>query len=194
MLDISNFPFAECVITENRIANVSDSLALRRSRRDTGVHRYEFELVTIDMDLKQGRNIKAKLSAAVNDTLEFIHPRLSYSGGTIPTDEISTNGANPVGYSSVNLSCVSIWQLLAGDYFTITGDTKVYEVAEDTELKAGAQTVKLTFPLRSTLADNSVVTANDVKWTLVSNGEIEAAMVASDNQDIELTLIAVEKL
>lgn len=194
MLDISNFPFAECTITENRIANVSDSLALRRSRRDTGVHRYEFELVTIDMDLKQGRNIKAKLSAAVNDTLEFIHPRLSYSGGTIPANEIKTDGANPVGSNSVNLSCVSTWQLLAGDYFTIAGDTKVYEAAEDTELKAGAQTVKLTFPLRSTLADNSVVTANDVKWTLVSNGEIEAAMVASDNQDIELTLIAVEKL
>ena len=119
---------------------------------------------------------------------------MSYSAGTIPVADIKTDNATSSGESIIRLTSTGEWQLLAGDYINIGGDTKVYEVAADTNLIVGAQDVQLTFPLRVDISDESIITANNVKWTLVSNGEIETSMVASDNQEIELTLVAVEKL
>ena len=194
MLDISNFPWADCTIEENRVMYVTDSLSLKRSKRNTGIHRYEFELVTIDMDLKVGRRVKAKLSAAVDDTIVFVHPRLSYCEGTEPAAGIKANGINFKGSKSIVLFSSQKWQLLAGDYMQFSNDTKVYECAEDTNLEIGTQTVKLTSPLRNGLTIDSIVTVNGLAWHLQSSGVIEASMSATDNQDIQITLVAVEKL
>tara|TARA_R110002049_G_scaffold81910_3_gene208311 strand:+ start:6767 stop:7354 length:588 start_codon:yes stop_codon:yes gene_type:complete len=195
MLDISNFPWAECAITENRTDYRADTLALRRKSRSTGVHRYEFELVTVEMELKVARGVKAKLSAATDDTITFIHPRLSYCQGTEPASKIQAIGTNSADSSTLSLTSNESWQLLAGDYIQVDNDTKVYEVAEDTLLQSGNQTVTLTSPLRYSLTAGTNITANDVTWYLLSNGVIETgSMAASDNQDMELTLVAVEKL
>ena len=81
MLNISNMPWASFALLEERVMYISDNLALKRSKRDTGVMRYGFELVTIEMDFNQGRSVKAQLSRAVNDSISFIHPRYSFSQG-----------------------------------------------------------------------------------------------------------------
>lgn len=194
MLDISNFPWAECSITENRVIYQSDSLALKRAKRTTGVMRYEFELVTIDMDMKQGRGLKAKLSAATDDTLYFVHPRLGYSQGTEPANALRAVGPHAAGLKYIDLNSVNTWQLMAGDYISLSNDTKVYEVAEDTALQSGTQRVNLTAELRMLTPDATIIKMNDVGWYLTSNGAIEVSMEASSNQDMELTLVAVEKL
>lgn len=194
LLDISNFPWAECTISENRVTYQGDSLSLKRNKRDMGILRYEFELVTIDMEMSLGRKVKAKLSKATKDTLVFIHPRLSYSQGTEPAEGISVFGTNLVGSESVEMTSVGVWQLMAGDIFQFSNDTKIYEVAEDTALTSGTQTVELTNGIRTSPPSASSVTVNGVAWHLISTGAIETSMNASDNQDIELTLVAVEKL
>jgi hypothetical protein len=194
-LNISNFPWADCTIEENRVMYISDSLSLKRSKRNTGIHRYEFELVTIDIDLKEGRSVKAKLSAAVDDTLMFIHPRLSYSAGTEPAAGIFVSGNQAAGVKTIQIwNSTSQWQLFAGDYIQFSNDTKVYEVSEDTLLQNGVQNVKLTSQLRNPITGNSRVTVNGVTWHLTSNGVIEASMQSDNNQDIQITLVAVEKL
>lgn len=194
MLDISNFPWAECSISENRIMYIGDSLSLRRKKRNKGIQRYEFELVTIDMEMRQGRGVKARLSAAVDDVLTFVHPRLSFAQGKAPTTPLVASGTNIAGAKIISITSTTEWQLLAGDLIQFSNDTKVYETAEDTNLTFGTQSVELTFPLRKTISAGSVIKMNDITWHLESNGVIETSMDASDNQDMELTLVAVEKL
>jgi len=196
MLDISSFPWAECSISENRVIYQSDSLNLKRSSRDTGVHRYEFELVTIDMDMKIGRGIKAKISAATGETLLFTHPRLGYSQGVEPPLGIFAIGdAGVVGEKTVQVTGnIAEWSLFAGDLIQFSNDTKVYEVAQDTGLVIGSSVIQLTFPLRRNVNVGDRVTMNGVTWHLLSNGAIDVSMEAVDNQDMEITLVAVEKL
>ena len=195
LLDITSFPWSECAIDDVRVAYISESLSLKHSRRDTGVMRYEFELVTIDMALNIGRGVKAKLSAAVGDTLLFVHPKLSYARGIIPPLGIAAIGTNNKGSKTIDIAGFGeAWSLLAGDYIQADNDTKVYEVAEDTNNLMGTKTVKLTSPLRNSITSGGVITANGVTWHLLSNGIIEASMSAKQLQKIQLTLIAVEKL
>ena len=194
MLDISNFPWAECAITENRVMYQNDSLSLRRTKRGTGTHRYEFELVTVEMEMKVGRGVMAKLSAAVDDVITFVHPRLSFTQGTEPASKIQAYGSNNAGSKSLSLISAEPWQLFAGDYIQLDNDTKVYQVATDTLLQTGNQTIDLTSELRRSVTAGTDIVANDVTWHLQSNGAIETSMVASDNLDMVLTLVAVEKL
>jgi len=197
LLNISNsagFPWAECSITENRLMYVSDSVSLKRSKRNTGVHRYEFELVTNDMPMSQGRGVKAKLSRAVDDTLLFVHPRLSFSQGTVPVSGINISGTQADNINTVQLTSVDSWQLMAGDYIQMPNDTKVYEVAEDTLLQSGVQNVELTSRIRLSVVNATTVIVNNVTWYLESDGIIEVSMEASENQDMQLVLKAVEKI
>ena len=194
MLNISDFPWAECSIKEERVMYISDSLSLSRSKRNTGKHRFEFELVTVDMEMDQGREVKAELSGAVDDILYFVHPRLSYSRGTTPASGITIAGTQSAGAKEVTLTCDDAWQLKAGDYLNLPNDTKVYEVASSTNLQVGSQMVKLTSPVRYDLTNGGAIVANDVAWQLESNGVIEVSMEASDNQDMQVTLVAVERI
>lgn len=195
MLDISNFPWAECAITENRMLYVSDPLSLKRKKRGTGKHRYEFELVTVQMPTRKGIGVMAKLSAATESTLKFIHPVLSFSTGTEPSSKIQSYGVNESGSKFLSLSSSQPWQLMSGDYIQVGNDTKVFQVVNDTLLQAGNQTVELTSALRYSLTSGVDIIVNDVEWRLESDGIIESGgMEASDNQEIELTLMAVEKL
>ena len=194
MLNISDFPWAECNMVENRNLYVSDNLALKRNKRDTGVMRYEFELVTIEMDFQQGREIKAKLSRATTDSMSFVHPRWSYSSGTIPGVPITVAGNQAAGVDTISVYSAGIYQLKAGDFLQPSNDTKVYEVAEDTNLLNGTQSVKLTSILRNPLVAGNQMTVDGVAFFLESDGIIEVATAATDGSDIQLTLNAVEKL
>lgn len=198
MLNISSFPWAECAITENRSLYISDSLSLKRTKRSTGNHRYEFELVTNEMPIKQGRSVVAQISRATNDTLTFIHPVLSYSVGTEPASGLRIWSDQYSGDADIPLQSINgtdQWQLFAGDYIQFDNDTKVYQVAEDTELSSSLKIVKLTCPIRYDLSPSSnTAIMNDIEWHLESSGAIETTMVASEGQDIQFTLVAVEKL
>ena len=197
MLNISNFPWAEFALIENRVEYKGDSLSLKRNSRSTGILRYEFELTTIDMDLSQGRGVKAKLSRAkdINDLITFIHPRKSYTQGTPPVGDL-TSSVTAGGLNNVDMAASTPWQLKAGDYIQFANHTKVYEVAEDTLLQSGLQNVKLTSPLRQDLETgvNGTVTINDVPFFMEIDGVIEFSTEASENQDMQITLVVVERL
>lgn len=194
MLNISDFPWAECRMIDERIIYQKDNLALRRKTRKTDVLRYSFEFITISMDLDIGRSVKAKLSAAAADVIQYVHPRLSYCMGTDPVEGLTVFGSMLKGQKTVTLTSTGVWQLKAGDYFQFNNHTKVYEAAEDTLLTSGSQIVNLTSPLIANISNGANVTVDGVTWHLISNGVIEASMEASNNQDMELTLIAVEDL
>jgi hypothetical protein len=195
--DISNsagFPWAECSITETRVMYVADTIGLSRTKRDTGKHRYDFELVTNDMLLTQGRGVMAKLSKATNEILSFKHPRLSYSQGTVPLSGIQISGGQDADTDIVIMESSDPWQLLAGDYIQMPNDSKVYQVVEDTLLTTGPQSVELVFPIRKNVFDGTHVIANDVTWFLISDGIIDTSMQASENQDMQIVLTAVEHI
>lgn len=194
MLNISDFPWAECSLTENRDLHIGDTLGLKRTKRSTGLHRYEFELVTIDMPMTQGRGVKAKLSRAVKESLLYTHPRLSYSQGVEPVAGIAVNGNHSAGAKIISLTSPSLWQLKAGDYLQFSNDTKVYESSSDTALATGIQQIELVDGLRAPITNASLIIVNGVTWYLSSNGVISVDMVASDNQDMPIVLTAVEQL
>lgn len=194
MLNITDFPWAEFNLTEERILYISDNLALKRRKRDTGIMRYGFELVTRAMPFNEGRRIKAQLSRATNDSLTFVHPRYSYTAGFEPASKIQVSGSVSAGVDTIPLTSVDSWQLIAGDLIQPSNDTKVYEVAEDTASGTGVKSVKLTSILRNNLVSGSDMTVNGVAFFLESDGVIEMATQASEGQEIELTLNVVEKL
>ena len=194
MLNISSFPWAECSITETRDLYIADSVGMKRFKRSTGIHRYDFELVTHDMKMKVGRGVMAKLSKAVDDTLLYVHPRLSFSQGTEPAGGILVNGAQAVGSDAISLYSTLPWQIKAGDYLQFSNDNKVYQAGDDTLLTSGIQTVNLTSSIRNPLVADSTVTVNNVTWYLSSDGVIQVDMLASDDQDMQITLTAVEQL
>jgi hypothetical protein len=61
MYNISDHPWAEFSLTENRNQFVIDTLALRRKKRGKGHHRYDIELVTINMTMDQGKDLDTAL-------------------------------------------------------------------------------------------------------------------------------------
>lgn len=192
-VDISNFPWTEFNLIENRSEYIGDTLGLRRKKRTRGIHRFEFELVTVEMEQSVGRGVKAQISDACDGTLTFIHPRLSYSQGITPVD-LSLNNSYPIGLREIALTSGNIWQLKAGDYIQFDNHNKVYEVARDTNLQSGVQVVRLTFSLKSALNINDVVIVNDVTWYLISDSIIEVDTNASDNQDMQIILNVVEDI
>ena len=194
MLNLSNMPWAQFSLTEERVLYISDNLALKRRKRDTGIMRYRFELVTNLMDFNTGRSVKAQISRAVNDSMTFIHPRYSYSQGIEPESGIQVSGSVAAGVDSIPLTSVDNWELKAGDMIQPSNDTKVYEVAEDTGTGTGTKTVKLTSIIRTALVSGSDMTVNGVAFFLESDGVIEMSTDAADGQDFELTLNVVEKL
>lgn len=193
--DISDFPWAECNLVENRSIYSGDTLNLRRLKRGKGHHRMEFELVTIDMDPdEQGRGVKAKLSDACDGDLSFIHPNWSYTRGIEPSTGINTNAELVRGQRDLAFTSTQSWQLKSGDYIQFETHTKVYEVVEDTATGTGTKVLRLTSPIRLPVPQGSRVIVNDVQWLLVSDGVIEFQTEANDNQDMSLTLNVVEKL
>jgi len=194
IVDISNFPWAECSITENRSQFVIDTLALRRKKRSKGHHRYELELATIDMPMDQGRDIKAKLSSGHDAKFTFIHPRLGFTRGTEPEQGIKSNNDYVAGLREIALKSDGEWQLLSGDLITFSNHTKVYEVVGSTAKRSGVSTIALTSPLQKPVSVNEVVNVNNVAWTLISDSVIEVSMEASENQDMMVVLNAVEDL
>lgn len=192
--DLTKFPWTECKMPDNDRIYVADSLSLNRTTRETGVTRQEFELVTISMDMELGRKVKAKLKRHKTDTLLFVHPILSYSQGTEPDGGITLSAGASQGERDLQFYSPNTWQLMAGDNIQFDNHTKVYEVSEDTDLAVGVQGIELSSDLKVSVSASSSVTVNGVMWHLKGSGSIESdGMVADDNQDMTITLIAVEK-
>jgi hypothetical protein len=194
MYDISDYPWAEFSLTENRTQFVLDTLSLRRKKRGKGHHRYEIELVTIDMPMDQGRDIKARLSDAYDAKLTFIHPRLGFSRGTEPEEGITSNNNYAKGLREIALTSEGTWQMKSGDIFTFANHTKVYEIVGSTELKNGTSVIRLSSQLQKAVVQGEEITVNGVAWTLISDSVIEVSTEASENQDMKLVLNAVEDL
>lgn len=199
MLNISNFPWSECAISNKRITYRGESLSLRVNQRDNGLHRYDFELVTYDMDMDEGRSVEAQLESVIasGEPLLFVHPRLSFSRGVEPPNGIVVDIAANVGSTSLTVASLTPteqWQLKAGDYIQFNNDTKIYQVAKDTSLTSGSQIVYLTFPLRKIVTDTTSIITSNIGFRLIATSLVSAGMVASDNQDMVVTLNAVEQL
>ena len=199
MLDISDFPWAECVITETRNLYVADSLSGVRSKRSQGVHRFELELTTIDMPIKQGKAVTAKLSAAFADELRYIHPRLSYTEGVEPSGGLVLSRDAAVGATElyvIQSDAGEQWSIVDGDFINVGSDSKVFQVSNGSGegLQLGEHIITLTSGLRYNTSSGMQIVTNGVSWLLESDGKIEYEMVASDNQDVPFTLLTVEKL
>jgi hypothetical protein len=194
MYDITEYPWAEFSLVENRSQFVIDTLSLRRKKRGKGHHRYEIELVTIDMPMDQGRDIKARLSDAYDAKLTFVHPRLGFTRGTEPSEGITSNNNYAKGLREIALTSDGEWQLKSGDIFTFANHTKVYEIVGSTEIKTGVSVIRLTSQLQKAVVQGEEITVNGVAWTLISDSVIEVSTEASENQDMTLVLNAVEDL
>lgn len=195
MTDITDFPWSERNIVENRRLYVSDTVGLVRKKRSKNIHRYEWELVTIDMDADEiGREVKAKISDAADGEMTFIDPRYSYSRGVEPVTGIFANSNFNKGQRDIAFNADGNWQLKGGDYIQFANDTKVYETVNTTPLSSSVQPIRLTHPLRKAVPQNTNVIVNGVVWHFISDGVVEIETLADNNQDIQITLNVVEKL
>lgn len=193
-INISSFPWAEFSFVENRDQIIIDTLGLQRKKRSKGHHRYEAEMVTVDMAMDEGRDVKAQISDGHDALLKYVHPRLSYTSGIEPAIGIFTNNTYTSGLRDIAFTSTSAWQLKSGDYLTFENHTKVYELVGSTLLTPGVQTVRLAHELQQAVTIGERVTVNDVEWSFISDGVVEVSMEAVENQDMQLTLNVVEDI
>jgi hypothetical protein len=90
---------------------------------------------------------------------------------------ISVNGAHSAGDTTIDVDGMGnnlTGVLKAGDFIRFTGQTKVYMVVEDLNSNgSGAGTITIEPPLRSSLADNTVLIYNNVDFTVGLTSDIQ---------------------
>ena len=92
--------------------------------------------------------------------------------GTI-SGVVSTVGASSKGDGSIDIDGAGATDtFLAGDFFTLATHSKAYMVTDDAVAVAGAMTINIEPPLIEDVADNTVLTHTDVKFTMALVGDI----------------------
>lgn len=192
MLDISDFPWADIAEIERDLAYSATTVGLKDIYYFKNAHRIELELTTYAMNAEEGRSIKARLAPGKRAGFIYVHPRWSFSKGTVPNSKITVNNNFSAGANFIAFTCSDAWQLKAGDIFTVAGHKKVYSVAADTQLINGTQIITLAYPLLHDINSGVEVTVNNVTYSLKSISQIETQSSASDSELTELSMIFVE--
>ena len=114
----------------------------------------------------------------------------------VASGTISVNGALTAGTTTVNIDGMTTSTngiLKAGDYFRFTGQQKVYMAVEDLNADAsGEGTLTFEPPLRSAVADNTILIYDNVDFTVSLTNDIQEFNIGTQEYfNYEIDLIEV---
>jgi hypothetical protein len=148
----------------------SQAVSGRTQTRKVGGQRFEFTAKFPPMKRATFAPIDAFIESQEGslDTFQIVLPVLSDSSGSA-TGTARAAAAGSVGDSTISVDGFT-GTLKAGDVFKWSGHSKVYKVISDRD---GAGTLSFFPALVAAVADNEVITYNDVPFTVRLNNDIQ---------------------
>jgi hypothetical protein len=99
---------------------------------------------------------------------------------------INVNGVHAVGDTTIAIDGFHNYgadRLKAGDFIKFANHSKVYMIVADVTSSSNAATVTIEPPLRSALADNEVVTYDDVPFKVHLNSDVQEFQANTSNNE-----------
>ena len=159
----------------NTLISVSDSG--RRYARKIDNQRWKFTCKYTNLTRAEFAPILAFITKqrGQKETFTVIPPKIKDALGS-ETTTISVNGAHTAGDTTIAIdgfNADSAGSLKAGDFIKFSGHTKVYMVVADVTPSSNAATVTIEPPLITALTDDSVVTYDNVPFTVHLTNDLQ---------------------
>ena len=108
------------------------------------------------------------------ETFSIVLPEISSTSGTA-TGTVRTNGTSPIGDKTIAIDGLT-GLLKAGDVIKFASHSKVYMVTQD---RSGAGDLSIEPGLEAVVANDTVITYNDVPFLVRLNNDIQEYNIGS---------------
>ena len=175
---ISNSKFQTLGIQSQVDTLISKSISGKKLTRQIGAQRFGF---TAEIITAKRSDVYGELMAFViqqrgsKENFTIIPPEVKNTRGS-ETGTVLVNGVHNVGDNTIAMDAFAgdgAGRFKAGDLIKFASHTKVYMVVEDVTSSSNASTVTIEPPLQADLTDNSVVTYNNVPFTVHLENDIQ---------------------
>lgn len=175
---ISNAKFETMGIQSIQNTIISKSLSGKKLSRQIDGQRFGF---TARIITGKRSDVYGELMAFImkqrsgKENFTIIPPEIEDARGN-ETGTVLVNGVHAVGDTTIAMDAFAsdgAGRFKAGDYIKFASHNKVYMVVEDVTSSSNAATVTIEPPLITALADNSVVTYDNVPFTVHLTNDIQ---------------------
>ncbi len=185
---ISSAKFQTLGIKSTQNTIISKSISGKKLSRQVDNQRFGF---TARIITAKRSDVYGELMAFImkqrssKENFTIIPPEIEDARGT-ETGTVLVNGVHTVGDTTIAMDGFAgdgAGRFKAGDFLKFASHTKVYMVVEDATSSSNASTVTIEPPLISALADNSVVTYDNVSFTVHLTNDIQEFGVVGADKD-----------
>jgi len=167
----------------NTLISLSDSG--RRFARQIDNQRWKFTCRYVNLTRAEFAPIFAFITKqrGSKETFTISPPNLKNALGS-ETTTISVNGAHTAGDNTIAIdgfNADAAGSLLAGDWISFSGHTKVYQVVSDVTPSSNAATVSISPPIIEALGNNEVVTYDSVAFTVYLTSTVQSYSMGINN-------------
>jgi len=167
----------------NTLISISDSG--RRFARQIDNQRWKFTCRYVNLSRAEFAPIFAFITKqrGSKETFTISPPNLKNALGS-ETTTISVNGAHTAGDNTIAIdgfNADSAGSLLAGDWISFSGHTKIYQVSADVTPSSNAATVSISPPIIEALGNNEVVTYDAVAFTVYLTSSVQSYSMGINN-------------
>ena len=154
----------------------SQSLSGRTQVRNIGGQRFEFSASYSRLLRSEFTPVLAFVMSqrGMAETFSIVLPEISSTSGTA-TGTVRTNGTSPIGDKTIAIDGLT-GLLKAGDVIKFASHSKVYMVTQDRD---GAGDLSIEPGLEAVVANDTVITYNDVPFLVRLNNDIQEYNIGS---------------
>tara|TARA_R110001592_G_scaffold190201_3_gene435849 strand:- start:956 stop:1534 length:579 start_codon:yes stop_codon:yes gene_type:complete len=154
----------------------SQSLSGRTQVRNIGGQRFEFSASYSRLLRSEFTPVLAFVMSqrGMAETFSIVLPEISSTSGTA-TGTVRTNGTSPIGDKTIAIDGLT-GLLKAGDVIKFASHSKVYMVTQD---RSGAGDLSIEPGLEAVVANDTVITYNDVPFLVRLNNDIQEYNIGS---------------
>ena len=154
----------------------SQSLSGRTQVRNIGGQRFEFSASYSRLLRSEFTPVLAFVMSqrGMAETFSIVLPEISSTSGTA-TGTVRTNGTSPIGDKTIAIDGFT-GLLKAGDVIKFASHSKVYMVTQD---RSGAGDLSIEPGLEAVVANDTVITYNDVPFLVRLNNDIQEYNIGS---------------
>ena len=154
----------------------SQSLSGRTQVRNIGGQRFEFSASYSRLLRSEFTPVLAFVMSqrGMAETFSIVLPEISSTSGTA-SGTVRTNGTSPIGDKTIAIDGLT-GLLKAGDVIKFASHSKVYMVTQD---RSGAGDLSIEPGLEAVVANDTVITYNDVPFLVRLNNDIQEYNIGS---------------
>ena len=154
----------------------SQSLSGRTQVRNIGGQRFEFSASYSRLLRSEFTPVLAFVMSqrGMAETFSIVLPEISNTSGTA-SGTVRTNGTSPIGDKTITIDGLT-GLLKAGDVIKFSSHSKVYMVTQDRD---GAGDLSIEPGLEAVVANDTVITYNDVPFLVRLNNDIQEYNIGS---------------